>query len=100
MAKDGISMPAGKFKARCLQIMAEVERSRRPVTITKRGRPVARLVPIEAEPFLGSLRARIRVVGDIAKPTEPPEVWQTETEWAELCRSNPRDDSPGQNCTG
>src|SRR2546426_860666 len=41
MTMKGISMPAGEFKARCLQLMAEVERTRRPVTITKRGRPAA-----------------------------------------------------------
>ncbi len=85
------TMPAGEFKARCLQVMAEVERTRRAVTITKRGRPVAKLVPVEgeAEPFLGSLRDRIRIAGDITKATEPPEVWETEREWAELCRDNP-----------
>jgi len=91
MTMKGISMPAGEFKARCLQLMAEVERTRRPVTITKRGRPVARLVPVEAEveQFLGSLRARIRIAGDITKPTEPPEVWETEKEWVVLSRESP-----------
>jgi prevent-host-death family protein len=91
MGQNEIRMPAGEFKARCLQVMAEVERTRRPVTITKRGRPVARLVPVEAEvePFLGSLRARIRIVGDITKPTERVEIWETEKEWTELCRDNP-----------
>lgn len=92
MAKHEIHMAAGEFKARCLQLMAEVERTRRPITITKRGRPVARLVPVEeveSAPFLGSLRARIRIAGDITKPTEPPEVWETEKEWVDLCRDNP-----------
>ena len=91
MAQNELRMPAGEFKARCLQLMAEVERTRRPVTITKRGRPVARLVPVEAEarPFLGSLRTRIKIAGDIATPAEPPEVWEIEKEWAELCRDNP-----------
>lgn len=91
MAKNDIQMPAGEFKARCLQLMTEVERTRRAVTITKRGRPVARLVPVEteAEPFLGSLRSRIKITGDITKPAGPPEVWEIEKEWAELCRDNP-----------
>jgi prevent-host-death family protein len=91
MTKHEIRMPAGEFKARCLQLMAEVERTRRPVTITKRGRPVARLVPVdtEATPFLGALRSRIRIAGDITKPTESLEVWETEKEWIDLCRDNP-----------
>jgi prevent-host-death family protein len=84
-------MPAGEFKARCLEVMKQVERTRRPVTITKRGRPVAMLVPVEteAEPFLGSLRERIKIGGDLSRPIEPPEVWETEREWDELCRENP-----------
>jgi len=61
------------------------------VTITKRGRPVAKLVPVDPgeDRFLGSLRSRIRIVGDITKPTESPEIWETEKEWAQLCRDNP-----------
>ena len=61
------------------------------MTITKRGRPVARLVPVDVEPtpFLGTLRARIRIAGDITKPTESPEMWETEKEWIDLCRDNP-----------
>jgi prevent-host-death family protein len=71
--------------------MDRVARTRRPVTITKRGRPVARLVPIEpeSEDFLGSLRDRIRIAGDIATSVEPSERWETEQEWGGLCRDNP-----------
>ena len=39
-------MPAGKFKAQCLPVMKEVRATREPVLITKRGRPVAKLVPL------------------------------------------------------
>ena len=84
-------MPAGEFKARCLQVMEHVSRTRRSVTITKRGRPVARLVPVEtdSEPFLDSLRDRITITGDIAKAAQRSEPWETEKEWVELCRENP-----------
>jgi prevent-host-death family protein len=40
-----IRMPAGKFKDQCLKILDRVAATRTPVTITKRGRPVATLVP-------------------------------------------------------
>ena len=91
IAKHEIRMAADEFKARCLQLIAEVERTRRPVTITKRGRPVARLVPAgaEATPFLGTLSSRIRIAGDIRKPTESSVMWETEKEWIDLCRDNP-----------
>ena len=40
------TVPAGEFKAKCLQILDEVNRSRKPVTVTKRGEPVARIVSV------------------------------------------------------
>ncbi len=42
------SVPAGKFKARCLAILDEVAETHVSVVVTKYGRPVARLVPIDA----------------------------------------------------
>jgi len=38
-------MPAGKFKDQCLKVLDQVATSRSPVTITKRGKPLATLVP-------------------------------------------------------
>ena len=40
-----MEIPAGEFKAKCLKLMDEVARTRRPLVITKRGKPVAQLVP-------------------------------------------------------
>ena len=64
------TMAAGEFKAKCLQIMDEVDETGEPVLITKRGRPVARLVPIDsARSILGCMAGRMEIVGDI---TESP----------------------------
>ena len=43
-------MPAGKFKDRCLKVLDEVASSRTPVTVTKRGKPVAIVVPYTPQP--------------------------------------------------
>jgi prevent-host-death family protein len=53
-------MPAGEFKARCLQVMDQVRTTRTPVVITKRGKPVAKLVPADEarEPILGRLKEK------------------------------------------
>lgn len=69
---------AGKFKARCLAIMEDVRATREPVLITKRGRPVAKLVPASAatDNFIGRLEGVVRIAGDIESPIEPPEVWE------------------------
>jgi prevent-host-death family protein len=71
------TMPAGQFKARCLKIMDQVKSTREPVVITKKGRPVAKLVPAEeaSDDFLGKLSGTMKIVGDITQPLEGPEDW-------------------------
>ena len=43
------TVAAGAFKVHCLRIMDEVQSKRQAVLITKRGKPVAKLVPVEKE---------------------------------------------------
>ena len=71
-------MPAGEFKARCLAVMEEVYRTKEAVLVTKRGKPVAKVVPAEsgAREFLGRLEGRVRITGNIEEPIEPPETWE------------------------
>lgn len=49
-------VPAAEFKARCLALLDEVSESGCELVVTKRGRPVARIVPVEKpEPLQGSV---------------------------------------------
>lgn len=70
------TMAAGKFKDICLQTLDEVANSRRPIVITKRGRPVAKLVPIAAttkkRPLAGS------IVFETGDPFTTGEVWDAD----------------------
>jgi prevent-host-death family protein len=50
MDNDVRYVAAANFKANCLRLMDEVARHRKPIIITKRGKPVAKLVPIEETP--------------------------------------------------
>ena len=72
-------IPAGEFKARCLTLMEDVRSTREPLIITKRGKPVAKLVPIEdtKDDFIGRLKGVFRVVGDIESPIEP-DAWESQ----------------------
>jgi len=47
--------------------------------ITKRGRPVAKLVPVESDKpsLIGRLEGIVRITGDIESPIEPPEAWDS-----------------------
>ena len=68
---------AGKFKAQCLKVMEQVRKTREPVLITKRGQPIAKLVPAEraSDDFIGSLEGIVTIVGDIESPIVPLEDW-------------------------
>lgn len=46
-ASEARTIAAGEFKARCLRLMDEVQETGVPIVVTKRGRPVSRLVPVE-----------------------------------------------------
>ena len=72
------TISATEFKARCLKLLDEVERTGEPLTITKRGRPVAQLVPpVPREKGYpqDTLRGSVRILGDIISPPLPPEAW-------------------------
>ena len=62
------AIPAGQFKARCLAILDQVRDSRRAVVITKRGKPVARLVPVDDATACESLQGSVVYEGDLISP--------------------------------
>ena len=50
-------VPAGRFKAQCLALLDEVASTGKPLVVTKRGRPVAEVVPYQpAKPLAGSVK--------------------------------------------
>lgn len=69
---------AADFKARCLELMDEVERTGAEIVITKHRRPVARLVPPHKASgrFCGALADAIVELRDITSPIEA--VWQAD----------------------
>jgi prevent-host-death family protein len=70
-------IPAGVFKAKCLAIMDEVQSKREAVVITKRGKPVVKLVPVDKQPdpIFGFLKGKVEILGDIVSPALTPEEW-------------------------
>ena len=69
---------AGEFKAKCLALLDEVSERREEIVITKRGTPVARLVPINDTPpkIFGRLAGTGKITGDIVSPIE--EEWDAD----------------------
>lgn len=65
------TIPAAKFKAECLALLDEVATTRNEVIVTKRGKPVARLVPLEAGTAQRVGKLGGRILGDIVNIGEP-----------------------------
>lgn len=85
--RDHKAIPAGEFKQKCLALLDEVAETHKPLIVTKRGRPVARVVPVESNEqietrILEDLRAggaRILVSeAEFLAPTDGLAGWQTE----------------------
>ena len=72
---------AGEFKAKCLHLLDEVAEQRIPLVITKRGKPIAKLVPINDEPvdIYGCMAGTIKFLGDIVVPLDDVE-WNADAE--------------------
>lgn len=79
MKRDLKTIPAGEFKSQCLKLMEIVQRTRKSITITKRGKPIAKLAPLDSEEdqWFGRLKGKVKIVGDIESPIDPPEAWES-----------------------
>jgi prevent-host-death family protein len=66
------TVAAAQFKAKCLALLNEVQQQCSEVVITKRGKPVAKLVPVLDHPasFIGSMKGTMEIVGDIVSPID------------------------------
>ena len=69
-----------KFKATCLAVLQRVGRTGQPVLVTRFGKPVAEIVPPRPQPaessWLGNMRGRAEVTGDVVGPVLEAEVWR------------------------
>ena len=71
------TMAAGYFKTHCLAVMDEVQSKRETIIITKRGKPVVKLAPVEdaADDIYGFMVGKGSITGDVVSPVLSPEEW-------------------------
>ncbi|MGO9259130.1 MAG: type II toxin-antitoxin system Phd/YefM family antitoxin [Bryobacteraceae bacterium] len=69
---------AGKFKAHCLHLLDEVQQCRKEIVITKRGRAVARLLPVDetVPSIFGRMKGSAEILGDLVAPVD--ETWSVD----------------------
>jgi prevent-host-death family protein len=69
-----------EFKAKCLGILEEVRKTRKPIRVTRFGQPVAEVVPPAPQSgkkrWLGCMEGTVEIVGDIVGPTGSLDDWE------------------------
>ncbi len=76
-----MTIGAAEFQTKCLKLLDEVAATHQPLVITKRGKPVAQVVPIEPDDersLFGYMKGTIEIRGDILAPMD--EAWSAETD--------------------
>jgi len=74
------TMPISEFKATCLAVLDRVHRTGTPIIITRRGEPIAEVIPptiASADAgWLGAMRGTAAIVGDLTGPASAPTDWE------------------------
>ena len=69
-----------KFKATCLAVLEQVRKTRKPILVTRFGKPVAQIAPPPPRgrpaSWLGSLAGEVRITGDIISPASDESDWE------------------------
>ncbi len=80
MAENTEKMAISEFKATCLAVLERVRRTGRSIVITRRGEPVAEVIPpppaSAGNKWLGALAGRGRITGDLLEPAADIEEWE------------------------
>jgi prevent-host-death family protein len=73
-------MSISEFKAKCLALLKQVSKTKRPIRVTRFGKPIAEIVPPSPpknrKNWLGCMKGTATIVGDIVSPVIDPEDWE------------------------
>jgi len=84
------SVAVTEFKARCLSLLEDVARTGQPLLVTKRGKPLARVVPSGGAKTVypqDTLAGSVTILGDVIEPVLPASAWNAVR--GELLASDP-----------
>jgi prevent-host-death family protein len=78
MTQNDNQIGAGEFKAHCLKLIDHVNQTKQPITITKHGKPMAKLTPIEDEAYslFSCLKDTVEIKEDIVEGIG--EAWEAD----------------------
>jgi prevent-host-death family protein len=69
-----------EFKAKCLALLEQVRKTKKPLRITRHGKPVADVVPpapvVDHTAWIGSMKGKMEILGDIISPASDEDEWE------------------------
>jgi prevent-host-death family protein len=69
-----------EFKAKCLAVLERVRSTKKPIRVTRFGKPVAEVVPPtsveDRSSWIGSMKNSMRITGDIVSPATDEDEWE------------------------
>ena len=73
------TLNASEFKAKCLSILEDIAKTGEGITILKRGKPIAQVLPAVPRDkgfAQDTLKGTVKILGDIITPSVPSEDWE------------------------
>lgn len=84
MTKTIETMAISEFKATCLAVLERVRQSGRPLLITRRGTPIAEIIPPSPAAtglgWIGAMKGSAQITGDIVSPVVGTGEWEAMAE--------------------
>jgi prevent-host-death family protein len=69
-----------EFKAKCLSLLDRVQKTKKPIIVTRFGKPVAEIGPVSpkstATSWIGSMKGEVKFLGDIICPANDEDEWE------------------------
>jgi prevent-host-death family protein len=72
-------IPISEFKAKCLAVLKQVQKTKQPIRVTRFGKAIAEIVPPSptfTPDWMGSMKDEIAILGDIVAPAVEPNDWE------------------------
>jgi prevent-host-death family protein len=69
-----------EFKAKCLSLLEQVQKTKKPILVTRFGKPIAEVIPASpkagAGDWIGSMKGTFEILGDIVSPAGDEQDWE------------------------
>ena len=69
-----------EFRTKCFSLLNQVQKTKKPLRVTRLGKPIAEIVPTAPQPsradWFGSMKGTFEILGDIVSPASDEDEWE------------------------